>query len=71
MLRYIATPEEYAAQRYEAASTIYGPNTLPAYITAFERLVPFLVNGSVAPPGPNPPDLIAEQWCVPDQAQSF
>ncbi|GKT86160.1 neutral ceramidase precursor [Colletotrichum tofieldiae] len=29
---YIATPEEYAVQRYEGASTLFGPNTLPAYI---------------------------------------
>eukprot|EP01052_Picozoa_sp_SAG31_P000190 SAG31_NODE_6_length_43291_cov_191.503496_4_plen_652_part_00 len=60
--QYIATPEEYQAQRYEAASTIYGPNTLPAYISAFEGLVPHLVNGTLAPPGPDPPDLINRQW---------
>ena len=29
---YCATPEEYAAQRYEAASTLYGPHTLDAYV---------------------------------------
>ncbi|ACO63157.1 neutral/alkaline ceramidase [Micromonas commoda] len=28
---YVTTPEEYAAQRYEGASTLYGPNTLGAY----------------------------------------
>ena len=28
---YITTPEEYNVQRYEAASTIYGPNTLATY----------------------------------------
>ncbi|KAK3065432.1 hypothetical protein LTS18_009275 [Coniosporium uncinatum] len=31
---YITTPAEYAIQRYEAASTLYGPNTLDAYIHA-------------------------------------
>ncbi len=31
---YITTREEYAAQRYEAASTIFGPSTLDAYIQA-------------------------------------
>ena len=28
---YVTTPEEYAAQRYEGASTLYGQNTLGAY----------------------------------------
>lgn len=35
---YVTTFEEYQHQRYEAASTIYGPNTLSAYIQEFERL---------------------------------
>ena len=35
---YIATPEEYSVQRYEGASTIYGPYTLPAYIQEFNKL---------------------------------
>ncbi|KAF2095479.1 neutral/alkaline non-lysosomal ceramidase [Rhizodiscina lignyota] len=29
---YIATEEEYGVQRYEGASTLYGPHTLDAYI---------------------------------------
>ena len=29
---YVATFEEYGAQRYEGASTIFGPHTLDAYI---------------------------------------
>ena len=29
---YIATEEEYSIQRYEGASTLYGPHTLAAYI---------------------------------------
>jgi len=29
---YITTYEEYQAQRYEGASTLYGPHTLKAYI---------------------------------------
>lgn len=32
---YCATPEEYAAQRYEAASTLYGPHTLDAYVARY------------------------------------
>ena len=29
---YVTTYEEYAMQRYEGASTIFGPHTLDAYI---------------------------------------
>ena len=29
---YVTTFEEYGVQRYEGASTIYGPHTLDAYI---------------------------------------
>ena len=35
---YIATYEEYQVQRYEGASTIYGPHTLQAYIQHFTGL---------------------------------
>ena len=36
---YIATFEEYQRQRYEAASTLYGPHTLRAYQTQFKYMV--------------------------------
>lgn len=35
---YIATPEEYTLQRYEGASTIFGPNTLRIYLKLYENL---------------------------------
>ena len=35
---YVATWEEYQKQRYEAASTIYGPHTLAAYIQQYTYL---------------------------------
>jgi len=35
---YVTTPEEYNVQRYEGASTIYGPYTLPAFIQEFKKL---------------------------------
>jgi hypothetical protein len=38
--QYITTPEEYAMQHYEGASTLFGPHTLDAYIQEFCRLVP-------------------------------
>lgn len=42
---YVVTYEEYQAQRYEAASTIFGPHTLEGYIQEFSRLAKDLVNG--------------------------
>nr|XP_032515548.1 neutral ceramidase isoform X1 [Danaus plexippus plexippus] len=54
---YITTPEEYQAQRYEAASTIYGPNTLHIYLHKYKQLTEALMKGSAVPPGPSPPDL--------------
>jgi hypothetical protein len=36
---YITTWEEYQVQRYEGASTLYGPHTLDAYIQTVLELV--------------------------------
>ncbi|KAJ7072962.1 Neutral/alkaline nonlysosomal ceramidase [Mycena amicta] len=44
---YITTPEEYAVQRYEGASTLYGPHTLDAYLDRYTSLVPFLADDSL------------------------
>jgi len=54
---YIATWEEYQRQRYEAASTIYGPHTLTAYIQQYTRLVQAMLEGQSLDPGTPPPDL--------------
>jgi hypothetical protein len=67
--QYIATKEEYAAQRYEAASTIYGPNTLAAYTHAFAGLAPFVSDAAIAanrtaPAGPPPADLLASHKMI-------
>ncbi|KAG8326754.1 Neutral ceramidase [Homalodisca vitripennis] len=35
---YITTPEEYKVQRYEGASTIFGPYTLPLYLDIYRKL---------------------------------
>ena len=35
---YIATFEEYQRQRYEAASTIFGPHSLQAYRQQYSKL---------------------------------
>lgn len=58
---YVATEEEYSAQRYEGASTLYGPNTLAAYINLTLTYLPYLDKPSISStlpdiqPGPNPP----------------
>lgn len=54
---YITTWEEYQKQRYEAASTIYGPHTLLAYIQQFSRLTEAMLAGAAVEPGTPPPDL--------------
>ncbi|KAK1831614.1 Neutral/alkaline nonlysosomal ceramidase [Podospora conica] len=57
---YIATEEEYSIQRYEGASTLYGPHTLAAYINVTLSYLPFLGAGATKPPhhrdGLFPPD---------------
>ncbi|KAG0180502.1 hypothetical protein DFQ29_000591 [Apophysomyces sp. BC1021] len=42
---YCTTYEEYQMQRYEGASTPYGPHTLEAYIQAFEALATAMATG--------------------------
>ncbi|XP_069756773.1 neutral ceramidase [Narcine bancroftii] len=56
---YITTNEEYQVQRYEAASTIYGPHTLAAYIQMFKGLAKAIAENSVdqLPKGPEPPNF--------------
>uniref|UniRef100_A0A2K5WEA4 Neutral ceramidase n=1 Tax=Macaca fascicularis TaxID=9541 RepID=A0A2K5WEA4_MACFA len=62
---YITTYEEYQAQRYEAASTIYGPHTLSAYIQLFRNLAKAIATDTVAnlSRGPEPPFF--QQLMVP------
>lgn len=57
---YIATPEEYGIQRYEGASTLYGPNTLNAYINLTLSNLHYLSTTSISlpPPGPLPPNNV-------------
>ncbi|KAJ4702230.1 neutral ceramidase-like [Melia azedarach] len=59
--QYIATFEEYKHQRYEAASTLYGPHTLSAYIQEFGKLAKSMAKGEQIPKGPSPPDLYSVQ----------
>lgn len=59
--QYVTTFEEYQIQRYEGASTLYGPHTLSAYIQEFQKLSAALAKGSKVAPGPSPPDLLSKQ----------
>ncbi|NXO80967.1 ASAH2 ceramidase, partial [Sitta europaea] len=54
---YITTYEEYQVQRYEAASTIYGPHTLSAYIQLYKGLAKAIALNATQglPRGPEPP----------------
>merc|ERR1712059_132084 len=56
-IHYIATKEEYQKQRYEAASTIYGPNTLLAYTQQYIRLAQAMISEDSVDPGTPPPDF--------------
>ena len=58
---YISTEEEYQVQRFEGASTLYGPHTLAAYINLTISHISYLgtpAEVSALPPlpaGPQPP----------------
>ena len=54
---YIATEEEYGVQRYEGASTLYGPHTLNAHINLTTHYLHYLANDctEIPDPGPSPP----------------
>ena len=54
---YITTFEEYQQQRYEGASTLYGPNTLAAHTQNMVSLVEALVTNEPVPFGPMPLDM--------------
>ncbi|KAJ0575608.1 putative ceramidase [Helianthus annuus] len=59
--QYVTTFEEYEMQRYEGASTLYGPHTLSAYIQEFKKLATAIVSGKTVEAGPQPPDLLNKQ----------
>jgi neutral ceramidase len=54
---YVTTYEEYAVQRYEGASTLFGPHTLAAYQQEYSRLATALATGKTVEPGPTPVDI--------------
>lgn len=54
---YVTTPEEYQIQRYEGASTIYGPHTLTLYVDQYVRLAKAMITNSPIQLGPIPPSF--------------
>ncbi|PRP89134.1 hypothetical protein PROFUN_01854 [Planoprotostelium fungivorum] len=62
---YIATREEYSVQRYEGASTIFGPHTLAAYQQEYSKLITLMTKGIKPPHGPQPADLSASTIHIP------
>jgi neutral ceramidase len=55
--QYISTKEEYNAQHYEGASTLFGPQTLETYQTAFSELTHAIVQNTPAQDDAPCPDL--------------
>ncbi|KAJ3559863.1 hypothetical protein NM688_g75 [Phlebia brevispora] len=51
---YVATPEEYTVQRYEGASTLFGPHTLDSYIQKYTSLVSYLNPSITSEPASDP-----------------
>jgi len=62
---YVATREEYSVQRYEGASTIFGPHTLAAYQQEFSKLTTMMTKGIKPPHGPMPNDLSKSTIHIP------
>ena len=57
---YAVTYEEYQMQRYEGASTMYGPHTLSAYVQEFDKLALAIALKKPVPPGPSPLNHLKE-----------
>lgn len=58
---YVATHEEYQLQRYEGASTHFGPWTEAALQQEFAKLSASLASHKAVPAGMTPPDLLDHQ----------
>jgi neutral ceramidase len=56
-IHYVTTPEEYAAQRYEAGSTMYGRWELPALVQTAAGLATAMRDGVPVDPGSPPPRM--------------
>eukprot|EP00742_Colponemidia_sp_Colp-10_P000846 GILJ01000918.1.p1 GENE.GILJ01000918.1~~GILJ01000918.1.p1 ORF type:complete len:722 (+),score=110.05 GILJ01000918.1:313-2166(+) len=54
---YVTTFEEFQHQRYEGASTLYGPHELAGFMQEFSRLAKAMATGQAVERGPSPADL--------------
>lgn len=61
---YIVTPEEYQAQRYEGASTLYGPHTLTIYLQQYGKLTSEMLQEKIIDIGPIQPNLRDKQMSL-------
>ncbi|XP_011067719.1 PREDICTED: neutral ceramidase isoform X2 [Acromyrmex echinatior] len=61
---YITTPEEYQLQRYEGASTIYGPHTLTIYLKQYQELTKAAIQNKSVSPGPPAPELLQSNLII-------
>jgi neutral ceramidase len=59
--QYLTTREEYAAQHFEGAFTIYGPWSQAAVEQTMAQLAGDLAAGRASERGPEPPDLSTQQ----------
>ncbi|AJQ94333.1 neutral/alkaline non-lysosomal ceramidase N-terminal domain-containing protein [Gynuella sunshinyii] len=59
--QYLTTREEYAAQHFEGAFTLYGPWEMAAVAQELDRISADMVAGRVSQAGPTPPDLSDQQ----------
>ncbi|KAI7851491.1 Neutral/alkaline nonlysosomal ceramidase [Circinella umbellata] len=59
---YCTTYEEYQMQRYEGASTPYGPHTLEAYMQVFNELVVSMAKGEPITDSEELPDYTSETF---------
>ncbi|XP_045447519.1 neutral ceramidase-like [Melitaea cinxia] len=55
-IHYVSTFEEYQIQRYEAASTLFGPHTLEIMLHRLQQFTLAALQGVSVPPGPEPED---------------
>ncbi|CAO3643586.1 unnamed protein product [Cunninghamella echinulata] len=65
---YVATYEEYQMQRFEGASTAYGPHTLEGYIHVFKKLAKSIITQQ---PIELSPDVPFESGIIPQTSSSF
>ncbi|MEM9261892.1 MAG: neutral/alkaline non-lysosomal ceramidase N-terminal domain-containing protein, partial [Bacteroidota bacterium] len=64
--QYVSTPEEYDAQHYEGASTLFGRNTLTEYLKIYEDLAKAIQRGTATSTesGHYPPDQLKDNSVV-------